>query len=242
VHVKTEKAAAWLGFVMIGVLLLTLVYLGEFIPPYDPSASAAETAARISENQLGIRIGMGLMVVLAFLFAPYFALLSLQVRRIEGHWGVLSVAQIQLSAIFPFVVAIMGIFAIAAAYRPNVNPDVTQALSDVFWLILVGFVGAFVTQVFIFAFAVFTDKRLVPSFPRWFGYFQIWYALFGALGAGCFVFRDGPLAWDGLIAFWIPLCAFGFWIVVTTVMLMKSVDVEAAERATHPTEQNWEPA
>ncbi|EUA65926.1 hypothetical protein I553_0044 [Mycobacterium xenopi 4042] len=182
---KIEKAAAWLGLVMVGVFLVLFVFVAGFIPPYDPSATATETAARYADNELRIRIGMAFMIFLAFLFAPFFALLSRQVRRIEGYWGVMSVTQILLSVTFPFGFALCAIFAAAAAYRPHANPDVTQALSDMFWLIFVGLVGPLITQVLILAFAVFIDKREVPSFPRWFGYFQIWYAVFGCRVPRC---------------------------------------------------------
>ncbi|BCQ07418.1 hypothetical protein JMUB5695_00839 [Mycobacterium heckeshornense] len=242
-HVKIEKAAGWLGVAGIGVFLVLFVFVAGFIPPYDPSATAAETAARYAENELRIRIGMAFMIFLAFpLFAPFFALLSRQVRRIEGYWGVMSVTQILLSVTFPFGFALCAIFATAAAYRPHANPDVTQALSDMFWLIFVGLVGPLITQVIILAFAVFIDKREVPSFPRWFGYFQIWYAVFGVPGAAIYVFHKGPLAWNGLFAFWIPLTVFCVWMIVTTVMLVKAVDVEAAERAANAAERKWEQA
>lgn len=65
-HVKIEKAAGWLGVAGIGVFLVLFVFVAGFIPPYDPSATAAETAARYAENELRIRIGMAFMIFLAF--------------------------------------------------------------------------------------------------------------------------------------------------------------------------------
>jgi len=241
-HVKIEKAAAWLGLAMLGAFLVMFWIIAGVIPPMDPSDTAEQIAAIYSENELRIRIGLALMILSAFLFAPFFALLSRQVRRIEGYWGVMSLTQILLSVTFPFGFSLCAIFAVTAAYRPDRNPDVTQALNDIFWFIFVGLVGPLITQVVILTFCVFIDRRTVPSFPRWYGYFNIWYAILGVPGCAVFLFKDGPLAWDGMFAFWIPLTVFSIWMVVTTVMLSKAVDVEAAERSVNAAERIWEPA
>jgi hypothetical protein len=241
-HVTIEKAAAWLGLAMLGGFFVMFWGIAGLIPPMSPSYSAEQVAAIYSEHHLRIRIGMAMMILLAFLFAPFFALMSRQVRRIEGYWGVMSLTQILLSVTFPFGFALCAIFATAAAYRPDRNPDVTQALNDVFWFIFVGLVGPLITQVVILAFAVFIDKRQVPSFPRWFGYFNIWYAILGVPGCAIYLFKTGPLAWNGMFAFWIPLTVFVIWMVVTGVMLVRAVDVEAAERSAAEAERAWEPA
>lgn len=241
-HVKIEKGAAWLGLGMLGAFLVMFWFIAGLIPPMRPDASAQEIAQIYSENHLRIRIGLALMILLAWLFAPFFALLSRQVRRIEGYWGVMSITQILLSVTFPFGFALCSIFAVVAAYRPERNPDVTQTLNDIFWFIFVGLVGPLIVQVVILAFAVFIDKREVPSFPRWFGYFNIWYALLGVPGCAIYLFKTGPLAWNGVFAFWIPLTVFCIWLIVVTVMLVKAVDIEAAEREARAAERTWEPA
>jgi hypothetical protein len=241
-HVKIEKGAAWAGLAMLVVLMVLFVFVAGLIPPFDPSASAAQIAQIYSEHGLRIRIGLALTTLLAVFFAPYFALLSRQVRRVEGYWGVLSLTQVMLSVTFPFGIMICSISAMAAAYRPDRNPDVTQALNDVFWFFFVGLASPLVFQVVVLAFAVFIDKRERPSFPRWYGYFNVWYAILGVPSCGVYLFKTGPLAWNGIIAFWIPLAVFVVWWVTTTIMLVKAVDVEAAERAQHAAERVWEPA
>ena len=42
------------------------------------------------------------------------------------------------------------------------------------------------------------------------------------------VFNDGPLAWNGVMAFWIPLVAFSGWIIGTTVVMDRSIKAEQA--------------
>ena len=135
-HVKIEKGAAWLGLAMLGGFLVLFVFVAGLIPPMDPGASAGEIAKIYSDHGLRIRIGLALMTLFSVFFVPYFGLLSRQVRRIEGYWGVMSLTQVMLSVTFPFGFMLCSIFGMAAAYRPERNPDVTQGLNDVFWFIL----------------------------------------------------------------------------------------------------------
>jgi hypothetical protein len=241
-HVNIEKGAAWLGLAMLAGFMVLFVLVAGLIPPMDPGASAEQIAKIYSDHGLRIRIGLALMTLFSVFFTPYLALLSRQVRRVEGYWGVMSLTQVMLSVTFPFGFMLCSIAAITAAYRPERNPDVTQALNDVFWFIFIGLVGPLIFQVVVLAFAVFIDKRERPSFPRWFGYFNVWYAILGVPGCAVYLFKSGPLAWNGVFAFWIPLTVFSIWWIVTTIMLVKAVDVEAAERAANAAERVWEPA
>jgi hypothetical protein len=241
-HVSIEKASAWLGVAMLGGFLVMFWFIAGLVPPMSPALTADQTARIYSDHDLRIRIGLALMILFAWLFVPFLALLSRQVRRIEGYWGVMSLTQVMLSVTFPFGFSLCALFGVAAAYRPERNPDVTQALSDMFWFIFVGLVGPLITQVVILAFCVFIDRRQVPSFPRWFGYFNIWYAVLGVPGCAIYLFKTGPLAWNGMFAFWIPLTVFCIWMIVTAIMLTKAVDVEAAERQARAANREWEPA
>jgi len=241
-HVKIEKASIWLGLGMTVAFGVMFWLIAGVIPPLNPNDTAEQTARIYTDRHLRMQIGFALMIFFAFLYAPFFAVLSRQVRRIEGYWGSMSVTQILLSVTFPFLFSLCSIFAAVAAYRPERNPDVTQALNDIFWFLFVGVVGPLITQVIIVALATFIDKRAVPTFPRWFGYFNIWYAVLGVPGCAIYLFKTGPLAWNGIFAFWIPLPVFFTWIVVTGVMLLKAIDIEAAEREKAAAERMWEPA
>ena len=44
------------------------------------------------------------------------------------------------------------------------------------------------------------------------------------------VFHDGAVAWNGLLAFWLPASAFGGWFPVMFVFLRKAIKQQAAEQ------------
>lgn len=127
--------------------------------------------------------------------------------------------------LLPTVVMFPTVCAQAALYRDDRSPEVSQALNDVFWLSFVGIVGNFVLQGLILAAATFSDPDQ-SVFPRRFGYVSLWYALLAMPGAAIFLFHDGPLAWNGFLAWWIPLVAFGGWTACISCAVLHALNRE----------------
>jgi hypothetical protein len=160
---------------------------------------------------------------------PFFAVICLRVRRVEDKWGVLSVTQVFASVIFVPGFMFPLVFLAAAAFRPEQRaPEITQTLDDLFWLMFIGPVGSVIVQALVLAAASFLDRAEPRTFPRWFGYFNVWYALLALPGIAVFIFNDGPLAWNGIFAFWIPLVAFTAWLVAMAAVMLRSISAEQA--------------
>jgi hypothetical protein len=88
----------------------------------------------------------------------------------------------------------------------------------------------FMMQNFSFAFAIFSDTRTTPLFPRWLAYVNIWAPIIFTPGAIPQFFKDGPFAWNGIFVFWIPATVFVIQFVVNVVYLLKAIkDEEVAE-------------
>lgn len=110
----------------------------------------------------------------------------------------------------------------AAAFRPERDPATTQTLNDLAWLPFLGLTTTVIIQNVVLAAVVLRDPRQRPLLPRWYGYTNLWVAL-GIVPAGFIVFfKTGPLAWDGLLAWWLPVAVFFFWIILTAVLLHRS--------------------
>jgi hypothetical protein len=92
----------------------------------------------------------------------------------------------------------------------------------------VGIAGVLVVIALVLMTAAFVDRTEPGTFPRWFGYFNAWFALLELPPATVVIFNDGPLAWNGIIAFWIPLVAFAAWFPAVTVVLLQSITAEQA--------------
>jgi hypothetical protein len=229
---KLQRIGAWCGVVMIALFGVFFMLVAGLVPPLSPTSSAQEIADFFIANKLRVRVGVALTMLAACVALPWLATICLRVRRVEGKWGVLSVTQIFAGVIvvpgflFPMVVLC------AAAFRPEKrDPEITQALNDVFWLMFVGIAGVLIVQALVLMTAAFVDRTEPTTFPRWFGYFNAWFALLELPPGAVVIFNDGPLAWNGIIAFWLPLAAFAVWMVAVTVVLLQSI---TAERAAEP--------
>jgi hypothetical protein len=229
VDLRLQRIGAWCGIAMLVLFGLFFMLIGKLVPPLSPTSSASEIAQFLITNKLRVRVGIALTLLAACVALPFLAVICLRVRRVEGKWGVLSVTQLFAGVIFVpgFLFPLMVLAA--AAFRPEQrSPEITQTLNDVFWLMFVGIVGTLVVQALVLTAATFIDRCEPATFPRWFGYFNVWYALLAVPGGAVVIFNDGPLAWNGVFAFWIPLVVFTAWMIAVSVVLQRSISAEEA--------------
>ena len=213
---------------MLILFFVAFMLIGRLIPPLSPTAGAVDIAHFLVANKLRVRIGLAVSLLVVCMLLPFNAVICLRIRRIEGQWATLSVTQIFAGvAVVPQTLITLMILA-AAAFRPEQRPpELTQALDDLFWLMFAGLVGTAIVQALVLAAAAFIDSTDPPTFPRWFGYLNFWFALLAVPGGAVVVFNNGPLAWNGVFAFWIPLAAFGVWMVCTAIVMLRSIAAEA---------------
>ena len=226
---KLQRIAAWGGIAMLALFFVFFMLIAKLIPPLSPTSSAQAIADFLVTNKIRVRVGVALSLLATCFALPFLATICLRVRRVEGKWGVLSVTQVFAGVIFVpgFLFPLMVLSA--AAFRPEErDPQITQALNDVFWLMFVGIVGTLIVQALVLTTASFVDRTEPATFPRWFGYLNIWYAILAVPGGAVMIFNDGPLAWNGVFAFWVPLVAFSVWLVSVTAVLLRSIKAEAS--------------
>ena len=78
-------------------------------------------------------------------------------------------------------------------------------------------------QCVILALAIYFDDQSRPVFSRWVAHFNLLVAAALVPAAFVGVSLTGPLAWDGLLSFWVKNIAIGVWIVVMGVVLGQAV-------------------
>jgi hypothetical protein len=62
-----------------------------------------------------------------------------------------------------------------------------------------------------------------PTFPRWLAYYNIYAAIGMAPASFMGLFKTGPLAYNGVLAFWVVAVDFFVWMVVMSVAMMKAI-------------------
>jgi len=214
-----------------GIICVLLFFGGfvaaSFLPPLSPAMSAAEIAAPYRAHTTGIRLGAGLIFLSSMFYVWFTAVISGQMRRIPGVHPTVVNAQLAAGAFacLTFLVPAM-LFAITA-FRPDRSPDATLLLNDMSWIMLVMPWAPFMPQYFAFAFAILSDPRPQPLFPRWLAYFNIWAEVMFTPAIILPFFKSGPFAWNGLFVFWIPATVFVALFVVNTIWLIKAINSEA---------------
>ncbi len=206
--------------------------IAQLFPPLSPVSSADEIATFFTDHKLWIRFGVSGALLSSVLALPFLATIILRVRRAEGGWGMLSITQLMAATIFVPALLFPQVFLGVAAYRPEErSAELTQALNDVFWLWFIGIVGTIIVQNVTLAVAAFVDTTDPPTFPRWYGYLNLWVATLSLPGCVVVVFNDGPLAWNGVFAFYITGLVLLVWIFATTAVMLKSIRGEQAQLA-----------
>jgi hypothetical protein len=204
------------------LLLFPAIIMIGLLPPMSPLRTADEVAQFWSTDTGLKRFGLVVMLAAAGLQTPFGALIAVRIRQMEGRYSALAYTQL-IGATLAVVAILLPTFAFAAAsYRPERDPEITQALNDLGWLPFIMNWPAATIQGLAIGFAIFGAKRAI--WPRWLGYFNIWCAFIFAAGGLVVLFKDGVFAWNGLLAFWLVAVFFGVWFLVMSWQLWASVD------------------
>jgi hypothetical protein len=234
VNAKVQRMCVLCGIPMMVLWMVGFWAFAGFLPPPSPQMSPDALVAMFDENRTAIRIGLLITAFAATLLAPFFAVITAQIKRIEGPTSPMAYAQLALAALLVIEFIFPLFFLQAAAFRANRSPEAIQAYSDVAWLLFVGVVSTAVLQFVLIGIAALIDQREQPIFPRWFGYLTLWCAFAFSPGCLCVFFLDGPFAWRGLFCWWIPLSAFGVWFIAATVVLWGVIARQEQEEAAAP--------
>lgn len=165
-----------------------------------------------------------MMIMLAAAFtAPWVALFSVYINKIEGKRNVLSYTQLSTGTLGVAVMWIPAMIWTTAAFRPDRDPELIQLMNDFGWIFMLMTFSLALIQNVVIGIAILADRGAQPLFPRWAGYFNIWVAIIYTPAALITFFKTGPFAWDGIIAFWIPALVFFSWFIVMLPLLLKVI-------------------
>jgi hypothetical protein len=221
-NTKVQLACAWCAPIAITLFGLGLWPIAGLVPPPSPSTGPLELQQIYAENPVGIRLGLIIVAVAGGLTAPFVSLITAQMRRITGPESPLPNLQLGMGmlGIMLFLWPILTLQA--AVYRPDRNPDLIVLASDMAWLSFVGIFTLVCLQSATIAVCTFLDHDSLV-FPRWVAYLNIWAALLFLPAGLIFFFKEGPFAWNGVIAFWVPAVAFAVWFYAMFVALRNAI-------------------
>lgn len=218
---RALRICIWSGPIAFAIFGIGLIGFAHFLPPPAPSLDAAQIAAVYAGNTLGIRLGGITIMLAAGMFAPFFAAISVFMLRMEGRWAAYAWTQAMTATIVVLCFFIGAMLFTVTAFRPERPAELTQLMNDFAWLLFVAPAPPAVLQAFAIGLAIINDPRQI--LPRWTAFFSFWVAVLFVPGALAILFKTGPFAWNGVLAFWLPAILVGVWSNVIALQMLKAM-------------------
>ncbi|MFV8054541.1 hypothetical protein [Mycobacterium sp. 48b] len=199
-----------------------------FVHPMSPNMSAEQLASFYQDETARIRYSMILFNWFGVGLIPIVILLAMQVRRMAHRTPILSYSLIAAAGGPPALFLIANMFWLLGSFRPDRAPELTQVLNDLAWLTFTLLVPYLIAQCLLLALAIYWDQQERPVFKPWVAYFNLVVAAALAPATFTALSFDGPLAWDGVLSFWLKNIAIAVWILVMGVVLAQSIKQQRA--------------
>jgi hypothetical protein len=200
-----------------------------FLHPMSPTMSADQVASFYRDETARIRYSMILFNWFGVGLIPTVMLLAMQVRRMAHRTPIMSYSLIACAGGPPCLFLIANMFWLLGSFRPERAPELTQLLNDLAWITFTISVPYLIAQCLLLALAIYWDRQERPVFKMWVAHFNLLVAVALAPAAFTGLTFSGPLAWDGLLSFWVKNIAIAAWIVVMGVVLGQSILRQRAE-------------
>jgi hypothetical protein len=195
----------------------------------SPTMTAAQVAAFYGHHTTMIRFSMIVFDLCGVMLVPFFMLIVVQMKRMATPSHVFAYSYLSSVATGATLFALANLLWLVAAFRPDRDPNLIQLLNDMAWIIFTAPIGMLVAQNICLALAIYLDAHPKPIFPRWVGHFNILIAIAMAPAACAAVVTTGPLAWNGIVSFWLKIGAFSLFLVVMFFVLRTAIKRQASE-------------
>lgn len=222
ISARRQLLCLWCGPVATVLFAVGFWMLARLLPPPSPADTIDQVAHLYAHNTNGLRLGVVVMQVAGALLGPWVAAITTQLRRIEGEDSPLTYTNLGLGMLTLIVFVVPPMAWQAAAFRLDRDPSTIQALHDLGWLAFIGIFSFPTVQCLAIALCILTDPRQ-RVLPRWLAYFNLWVAVGFAPAATIYFFKSGPLAWNGVVPWWIPIVVFFAWMIINTVAIRQAI-------------------
>jgi hypothetical protein len=196
----------------------------------SPGMSASAVAEFYARHITMIRTSMIIFNLCGIMLLPFFMVIVYQMKRMATPTQVLAYCYLSAAATGATLFAIADLFWLIAAFRPDRDPHLIMLLNDLAWITFTAPVGMIIAQNLCLGLAVLLDDQPRPIFPRWVAYFSFGFALVIAPSVCAAVVQNGPLAWNGLVSFWLRLISYAVFLVVMFFVLVSAIRRERTER------------
>lgn len=230
-NIDDQRICLWLVPVVGALVMIAAGVFPGFFPPSSPTMGAEQVARFYRDNVGQIRASMLILNLCGVMFIPFYMVIVVQMQRMANPSRAFAYSYLSAAASGATVFALANLAWLIAAFRPERDPQLLLLLNDLAWMAFITPVGFIMAQNFCLALGIYMDDGETPIFPRWVGHFNIIIALLMAPGAFALMFMEGPLAWDGVLAFWGRLGSYGVYLGVMFFVVRAALDRQARAQA-----------
>lgn len=225
---RSQQALLWIGVVGAAILLSGWLLLG-LVPPPAPTWNAAQIVAFYSAPN--VHTGIILAIVGGGFSVPWVVVIAIQMMRDEDGTPIWSLLQLVTGAMGALLFFMPPVLWAGAAYSLNRDPELTKTIHEVSWIIMMTTISIFPLQWGSVAVVCFYRKAnpTLSAFPRWLGYFSLWFGSISELGVLATVCKTGPFAWNGIIPFWFAIVSYGVWSALLIFTLLRAIRAQKAD-------------
>lgn len=237
IDVRIQKVCIWTGPAMLVLFAFGFMFLARYLPPPSPELSPDALVERLRANVNGFRLGMVITMVAFAMMVTWAMGVAARLHATEQKLPLLTYLQLGSVAIGSLIGQGATWIFQATAYRlDDTDPQIIRALHDLGWFTFLAPWPSFTVWCFALAVAILRNDRVGAGLPRWAGYLSLWTGILFMPACLIFWFKHGPMAWNGVIAFYIPVFIFFIWVVGVTVPALQSLrcDAHAAQTVRRP--------
>ena len=226
---KLELWLAWYTIVVFyNVFGIVFFVVTRTQPPPKAWWGLPRIVEWFAENRLGLLTGFGTIFFMGAFATASTALIVYSIRRMSVSPAFAWSYRLLYSLAAVPGMLLTCIALVAGAMRLDRDPRLLGLLYDMGFLSFSGTMGIFLVGSVVWAVAILLDRNGV--LPKWFGYFNICNALTEVVVATCCIVKEGPFAWNGVIAFYINMVVFGIYTGVFITYLKQMIEHEEPER------------
>ena len=220
-----QQVMIWWGLAFTTIYALALIFLLNMVPPPSATLGAEAIADFYRTHRNQILLGATICSWTGAFMVPMATVLAIQTARLQDgirSWAILCFAGGIMMSIFLVLPPLFWGIAAFTAERP---PELTLLMHELAMLTLTTTDQYFIFQMIPVAYVSLTirDHDRYSALPRWLGYSTLWIALAFEAGAWAFLTREGGFSWNGRYVFWVPLLAFGTWILMFSVSCLRAL-------------------
>ncbi|MEV5835628.1 hypothetical protein [Nocardia sp. NPDC052112] len=215
------NACSITGLVTLIVTLLGWLVAGVLPLPLGPSHSTRSVVDFYSDGGALRMVGLVVAQLGIAFTIPLVTVITIHLLRVEGRIPILAFVQMVAGTVAAMLLILpMMLFAIIA-FRPDaLEPGTIRFMNDLAWLLFLTPIAPFMIQNISIGVCILTNQQTV--FPRWVGYANFWIALSFVPDVLAYFFYSGPLAWNGVVIFWLALTTYAIFLVMMSLMTMRA--------------------